>query len=63
MYILEGQIELVLDDGTRRTYSEGEAFVEDADTWAKNRNPGDRPARFLAVTAGAPESPKVIFPS
>lgn len=61
MYVLEGQIEIVLDDGTRRTYDAGQAFVEDAGVWVNNRNPGDQPARFLAVVSGAPAADKVHF--
>ena len=61
MYVLEGQLEIALDDGQRRTYSAGEAFVEDAHTWIDNRNPGDQPARFLAVVSGAPGTDKVLF--
>lgn len=61
MYVVDGSIVAQTDDGTRRTFRAGEAFVEDAGRWVDNINPGATPARFLALVVGAAGEPKVLF--
>jgi quercetin dioxygenase-like cupin family protein len=62
MYVLAGTIVAELEDGTRQTFESGQAFVEDGDVWVNNINPGDTPARFLAVVVGPAGASKVSFP-
>lgn len=62
MYVLEGRIAVELDGGTSSEYGPGEAFVEAADVWVNNRNPGDAPAKFLGVIVSPAGATPVVFP-
>lgn len=62
MYVLEGTLVVDQDDGTEKTYQAGDAFIEDANTWVNNKNPGTVPMKFLAVLIGKKDSASVEFP-
>ena len=49
-FILEGEIALVLEDGTEVRAIAGNAFYLDAGTVHRARNPGDRPARLFVYS-------------
>lgn len=61
MYVLDGTLVVEEDDGTKKTYQAGDAFIEDANTWVNNKNPGTVPMKFLAVLIGKKESPSIEF--
>lgn len=61
MYVLEGTLVVEEDGGTEKTYQAGDAFVEDANMWVNNKNPGTVPMKFLAVLMGKQISPTVEF--
>ena len=62
MYVLEGTLILELDDGTSKTYTAGQALIEDAETWFNNKNPGQTPTRFVGVFYGNTGQEMVVFP-
>ncbi len=62
MYVLEGTLLVVFDDGTEQTYKSGEAFIEGADTWVNNKNAGSETVKFLAVLPGFKDAPVVVMP-
>lgn len=61
MYVLEGTLVVEQDGGTEKTYEAGDAFIEDANTWVNNKNPGTVPMKFFAVLIGKKDSPTVEF--
>lgn len=62
MYVLEGTLSVVQDDGTAKTYQAGDALIEDANTWINNTNPGTLPTKFLAVLIGTEGTDMVTMP-
>ena len=62
MYVLAGTLVLELDDGTSKTYTAGQALIEDAETWFNNKNPGQTPTRFVSVLYGNTGQEMVVFP-
>ena len=61
MHVLEGTLTVELGDGTRRDYSAGESFLEDADSWVNNLNTSAESARFLAVIPTGAGLPSIEF--
>jgi quercetin dioxygenase-like cupin family protein len=49
-YVLEGELEVALDDGPVKTYKAGQMWYEPARVLHRvSRNPGKKKARFLAI--------------
>ncbi|NIS07894.1 MAG: cupin domain-containing protein [Candidatus Dadabacteria bacterium] len=48
-YVISGSVEVENEDGSKQTFSAGQPFIEDANTWVINRNNSDEPVKFLAV--------------
>jgi quercetin dioxygenase-like cupin family protein len=56
-YILEGQLELRLRDGSTRLLGAGQAVAEVVNTEHRGRNPGDRPTRLVVFYVGTTALP------
>jgi len=54
-YMLEGELEVALRDGTRKRIRAGEAVAEVVDTDHNGRNPGSTPARLVVFYVGTAE--------
>lgn len=50
IYVLEGTLELEMLDGTKKTFTTGQAYMESVNTWHNGRNKGSRPLRLLVVS-------------
>lgn len=60
-YMLEGELVVTPDDQPPRHFKPGDAFMEVA-AWHNGRNESDKPARLLAVYAGAEGTPLATKP-
>lgn len=59
-YILEGQLELRLRDGSTRLLGPGQAVAEVVNTEHRGRNPGDRPTRLVVFYVGSTALPLTL---
>ena len=59
-YVLEGELTVDYGSDGQKTYSAGEAFLEAFKTEHNGINPGPRPAKILAVYAGAEGVPNTV---
>jgi quercetin dioxygenase-like cupin family protein len=63
IYVLEGTLTVEFaEDGSRRDFKAGEAFLQARTKWHRGRNDGRVPVRFLAVFCGAKDVPNVLHP-
>jgi quercetin dioxygenase-like cupin family protein len=63
IYVLEGTLTVEFaEDGSRRNFNAGEAFLQARTKWHRGRNDGTGPVRFLAVFCGAKDVPNVLHP-
>ncbi|WP_432722627.1 cupin domain-containing protein [Jeongeupia wiesaeckerbachi] len=60
VYVLDGEVEVVLRDGRSKHARAGESFAEVVNTWHNGRNPGTRPVRLFVVYAGSVGSPLIV---
>lgn len=51
-YMLEGSLEISLEDGRTKKLSEGESLAEVSNTYHNGFNPGDRPAKLIVFYIG-----------
>jgi quercetin dioxygenase-like cupin family protein len=63
VYVLEGAVTLEVENGLKKEYRAGEAFIEPREQWHNARNTGDKPARVLVVTFGEQGKPMIIRPA
>ena len=54
-FVLEGTLEVVLKDGSKKKFETGQAIPEVVDTSHNGRNVGTRPLKLLVVYAGTTE--------
>ena len=59
-FMLAGQVTVDYDGAGRRTYRQGEAFLEAMDRWHNGVNDGAEPCRILVVFIGAAGQPAVL---
>lgn len=64
-YVLEGELEVAVDDGPVKVYKKGEAWYEPARALHRvSRNPSkDKPARFLAFMLMTTEDKQLVLPA
>jgi quercetin dioxygenase-like cupin family protein len=63
LYVLEGTLTVEFaEDGSRKSFGAGKAFLQARSQWHRGRNDGSEPVRFLAVFAGAKDVPNVLHP-
>ena len=64
-YVLEGELEVAVDDGPVKVYKKGEAWFEPARALHRvNRNPSKtKPARFLAFMLMTTEDKHLVLPA
>jgi quercetin dioxygenase-like cupin family protein len=63
VYVLDGALTLEVENGLRKEFRAGEAFVEPREQWHNARNTGDRPAKVLVVTYGEQGRPLTVRPA
>lgn len=59
-YMLEGELEVELENGTRIVYKAGDAIIEVVDTFHTGKNRGQIPARLVVFYTGSAGQPNVI---
>jgi quercetin dioxygenase-like cupin family protein len=63
LYVLEGTLTVEFaEDGSRKEFKAGQAFLQARTKWHRGRNDGKVPVRFLAVFCGAKDVPNVLHP-
>lgn len=62
IYVLEGTVTIEFDDGQRKSFSSGQAFVEVANTWHNAKNLGKQPVKMLVVFFGEKGQENLIRP-
>ena len=62
LYVLQGDLTLEFVDGSRKTFHEGQAFLQSQTKWHRGRNDGQVPLRFLAVFLGSKGTPVILHP-
>jgi quercetin dioxygenase-like cupin family protein len=63
LYVLEGTLTVEFaEDGSRKEFKAGQAFLQARTKWHRGRNDGNVPVRFLAVFCGAKDVPNVLHP-
>jgi quercetin dioxygenase-like cupin family protein len=63
LYVLEGTLTVEFaEDGSRKEFKAGQAFLQARTKWHRGRNDGTVPVRFLAVFCGAKDVPNVLHP-
>ena len=63
LYVLEGMLTVEFaEDGSRKHFKAGQAFLQARTKWHRGRNDGKVPVRFLAVFCGAKDVPNVLHP-
>ncbi|WP_167761363.1 cupin domain-containing protein [Duganella callida] len=50
IYVLEGTLELEMLDGTKKSFTTGQAYMESVNTWHNGRNKGSGPLKLLVVS-------------
>ena len=50
IYVLDGTLELEMLDGTKKTFTTGQAYMESVNTWHNGRNKGNGPLKLLVVS-------------
>lgn len=50
IYVLEGILELVMLDGTRKEFKTGEGYMESVNVWHNGKNKGNTPLKLLVVS-------------
>ena len=58
--ILEGTLEVTLEDGTKKLLQQGDAVAETVNTLHKGRNPGKTPVRLVVFYTGAVGQPLTV---
>ncbi|KAF0814900.1 hypothetical protein IGB42_00956 [Andreprevotia sp. IGB-42] len=59
-YIVEGQLEVSLKDGSKKLAKPGDAFAEVVDVWHNGRVVGDKPVKLVVFYTGAAGSALTI---
>ena len=59
--ILEGTLEVILPNGTKRTFNEGEALIEVVNTAHYGKTVGNESVVVLVVYAGTKDSPTTVL--
>ena len=62
IYVIQGVVTIEFDDGKRKIFSAGEAFLEAVNTWHNAKNLGDTPVKMLVVFFGEKGKKNMIFP-
>ena len=63
LYVLEGTLTVEFaEDGSRKEFKAGQAFLQARTKWHRGRNDGKVPVRFLAVFCGAKDVLNVLHP-
>ena len=62
IYVIEGQVTIEFDDGKRKQFKAGEAFLEAVDTWHNAKNLGETPVKMLVVFFGEKGQKNLIRP-
>ena len=63
IYVLEGTLAVEFEDGSTKSFSEGQAILQCRSTWHRGRNDSSQTMRFLAVFFGAKGVPNVVHPA
>ncbi len=63
VYVLDGTVTLEVENGLRKEYRAGEAFIEPREQWHNARNTGDKAAKVLVVTYGEQGKPLIVRPA
>ena len=59
-YVLSGSITVELEDGTKNTFSAGQALAEVVNTLHNGKNTGTEPTRLLMVVTGEKGTPTAV---
>lgn len=62
VYILEGELTVEFENGSRLKFKAGQAFMQARTKWHRGVNEGSAPMRFLAVFYGEKGTPIVLNP-
>ena len=62
VYVLEGTLDVEMDDGTVHSYKAGDSFLEVTNTWHNGKNKGTIPMKTLVVFAGVHGKPYLVRP-
>lgn len=62
VYILEGTLTVMMEDGSQYEFQPGQAFVEATNTWHNAKNMGSGPVRLLVVWPGEMGKPNIVRP-
>lgn len=62
VYVLEGELTVEFEDGSRLKFKAGQAFMQARTKWHRGINEGSGPMRFLAVFYGEKGTPVVLNP-
>lgn len=62
VYVLEGAIDVEMDNGPPRSYKAGESFLMVVDAWTNARNSQTTPAKVLVVFVGVRGKPNLVRP-
>jgi len=63
VYVLEGTLTVEFEDGLRKSFHAGQAFLQCRSKWHRGRNDTSQTMRFLAVFVGAKGVPNVLHPA
>ena len=62
VYVLEGQLTVEFEDGSRVTFKAGKGFMQARTKWHRGLNEGKQTMRFLAVFYGEKGTPVILNP-
>lgn len=62
IYVLQGEVTIEFDDGTRQPFKAGEAFMEAVNTWHNAKNLGQSRVKMLVVFFGEKGKKNLIRP-
>src|SRR5262249_14734817 len=62
VYVLQGDLTVEFEDGSTKTFHEGQVMLQPRAGWHRGRNARKVPPRFLAVFMGAKEVPGILHP-
>lgn len=62
IYVLEGNVTIEFDNGDRKSFSAGEAFIEAVDMWHNAKNLGETPVKMLVVFFGEQGKKNLVRP-
>ncbi len=60
-FVLRGELTVVADDGTERTFHAGEGIIEMVGTLHYGENRGDEPVELAMFYVGAPDQPLSVM--